>query len=98
MTTVSGAAKVDVLVIGAGQAGLAAARALAEIGVACVVHERYARIGDSWRQRFDSLALFTSREISALPGLPQSGEPRGFRPRTRWAATSSATPRGLPCP
>lgn len=77
----SGATKTDVLVIGAGQAGLAAARALAEIGVACVVHERYPRIGDSWRRRFDSLTLFTPREISALPGLPQSGEPRGFPPK-----------------
>src|SRR5690606_33165195 len=50
---------VDVLIVGAGQAGLAAARTLTERGVACVVQERHPRIGDSWRRRFDSLVLFT---------------------------------------
>jgi putative flavoprotein involved in K+ transport len=70
--------RVAALVVGAGQAGLAAARALQAAGVDCVVHERRARVGDSWRARFDSLTLFTSREMSALPGLPIPGDPRGW--------------------
>lgn len=69
---------VDVLVIGAGQAGLAVARALQSLDVRCVVLERHKRIGDSWRERFDSLVLFTPRALSALPGLPHRGDPRGF--------------------
>ncbi|HEX7080330.1 MAG TPA: NAD(P)/FAD-dependent oxidoreductase [Gammaproteobacteria bacterium] len=69
---------VDVLIVGAGQAGLAAARAVTERGVACVVHERHPRIGDSWRRRFDSLVLFTPRRISTLPGLDHEGDPRGY--------------------
>lgn len=71
-------AQVDVLVVGAGQAGLVAARALRAIGLECVVHERHARIGDSWRQRFDSLHLFSSRETSALPDLPHAGNLSGY--------------------
>ena len=70
--------RVDVLVIGSGQAGLATARVLSELGIGFVVHERHARIGDSWRERFDSLTLFSPRAISALPGLPLRGDPDGY--------------------
>jgi putative flavoprotein involved in K+ transport len=70
--------QVDVLVIGAGQAGLSVSREFKNLGVSCVVHERRKRVGDSWRARFDSLVLFTPRELSALPGLPHRGDPRGF--------------------
>lgn len=69
---------IDALIVGAGQAGLAAARTLTRLGLECVVHERHARIGDSWRKRFDSLVLFTPRRISALPGLAHEGDPRGY--------------------
>lgn len=70
--------RVPVLVVGAGQAGLAAARALRAVDLSCIAHERHARIGDSWRNRFDSLSLFSSREMSALPGLAHAGDPRGW--------------------
>lgn len=70
--------EVEVLVVGAGQAGLSVARELESLNVTCVVHERRSRVGDSWRERFDSLVLFTPRELSALPGLPHSGDPRGY--------------------
>jgi len=73
-----GLARVDVLIIGAGQAGLAVARALQAAGVQFCLYERHARIGDSWRRRFDSLTLFSSREMSSLPGLPQAGDPAGY--------------------
>ncbi len=49
---------VDILVIGAGQAGLAIAHLLNESGVRFTVLEGQSRIGDSWRQRYDSLVLF----------------------------------------
>jgi putative flavoprotein involved in K+ transport len=72
------ATKVDVLVVGAGQAGLATARAVSDLAMSFVVHERHARIGESWRQRFDSLVLFTPRFLSELPGLPHTGDPQGY--------------------
>lgn len=75
--TVTQSDMVDALVVGAGQAGLAAACALRDLGLTCVVHERHKRIGDSWRERFDSLVLFTPRALSALPGLPHDGDPQG---------------------
>ncbi|HEY8520024.1 MAG TPA: NAD(P)/FAD-dependent oxidoreductase [Gammaproteobacteria bacterium] len=69
---------VDVLVVGGGQAGLAAARALGAAELDCRVYERRPRIGDCWRARFDSLVLFTSRAVSALPDLPHDGDGCGF--------------------
>lgn len=71
---------VDVLVVGAGQAGLALGHQLQATGTGlrCLLVERHARIGDSWRRRYDSLALFTPRVYSALPGLPVPGDPEGY--------------------
>ncbi len=68
----------DVLVVGGGQAGLAAAYYLKQAGVRCQVLERHRAVGDSWRARPDALALFTSRRFSALPGLGLPGDPEGY--------------------
>ncbi len=69
---------VDVLVIGAGQAGLALGQQLQQTGLSFLIVDRHARVGDSWRQRFDSLTLFTPRSYSGLPGMPVSGDPEGY--------------------
>lgn len=68
----------DVLVIGGGQAGLAAGYFLRRSGVCFVLLERDARIGNSWRRRSDSLTLFSPRAFSALPGLTVDGDPAGY--------------------
>lgn len=68
----------DVLVVGAGQAGLATGYALNHTGLSFVLLDQYARIGDAWRNRYDSLKLFSSRAYSALPGLPMSGDPARY--------------------
>ena len=68
----------DVLVIGGGQAGLAMGYHLKRLGHRFQIVERNARVGDSWRNRHDSLALFTPRAYSALPGLPLEGVPDGY--------------------
>jgi putative flavoprotein involved in K+ transport len=68
----------DVLVVGAGQAGLAAGYHLRSTSLSYELLERHARIGDSWRMRYDSLALFTPRSYSALPGLALEGDQEGF--------------------
>lgn len=74
----SGTIVLDVLVIGGGQAGLATAYHLRSTGLRFEVLERHARIGDSWRERYDSLSLFTPRAYSALPGLSLDGDPDGY--------------------
>src|ERR671920_973479 len=68
----------DVLVIGAGQAGLALGAQLKRTPLRFGLVERHARVGDSWRKRYDSLTLFTPRAYSALPGLALTGDPEGF--------------------
>ena len=68
----------DIVVIGAGQAGLAAGSFLRERGVAFALLEGHERVGDSWRKRYESLVLFSSRAYSGLPGIPLSGDPAGY--------------------
>jgi putative flavoprotein involved in K+ transport len=69
---------VDILIVGAGQAGLAMGYHLKQAGYRFQIVDRNARIGDSWRNRYDSLVLFTPRAYSALPGLPVPGDPDGY--------------------
>ena len=59
----------DVIVIGAGQAGLSVGYHLAGAGVRFVILEAHARIGDAWRGRWDSLRLFTPAKFDGLPGM-----------------------------
>ena len=59
-----------VLVIGGGQAGLAAGYWLKRQDIPFLIVEGSARIGDVWRQRYASLSLFTTRAFSALPAWP----------------------------
>lgn len=68
----------DVLVIGAGQAGLALGHQLSQTGLRFQLVDRFDRVGESWRRRFDSLTLFTPRAYSSLPGLPVPGDPEGY--------------------
>ena len=68
----------DVLVIGGGQAGLAMGYHLKRAGHRFQIVERNPRLGDSWRNRYDSLVLFTPRNYSALPGLPVPGDPNDY--------------------
>ena len=61
--------EVDVLVVGAGQAGLATAHWLQTVPGLRVLVVDGAPVGQSWRDRWDSLQLFTPRHFSSLPGL-----------------------------
>ena len=70
--------ELDILIIGAGQAGLAAGYYLRQTPYRFQLVESHPRIGESWRQRYDSLILFTPRAYSALPGHALSGERAGY--------------------
>ena len=71
----------DVLVIGAGQAGLAMGYYLAREGRRFVIVDGADSIGAAWRERWDSLVLFTPRRYDALPGLAFPGDPDGYPTR-----------------
>jgi putative flavoprotein involved in K+ transport len=70
--------RASVVIIGAGQAGLAVGRCLAESGVDALILDGAARIGDVWRHRWDNLRLFTAAERVHLPGYPFPGDPNAF--------------------
>jgi putative flavoprotein involved in K+ transport len=64
---------IDTIVIGAGQAGLAASRCLTDRGVDHVLLER-GRVAERWRsERWDSLRLLTPNWMSRLPGWSYTG-------------------------
>ncbi|HEY6606136.1 MAG TPA: NAD(P)/FAD-dependent oxidoreductase [Gaiellaceae bacterium] len=71
----------DVVVVGAGQAGLAMGYFLARQGRRFVILERSDSIGAAWRERWESLTLFTPRRYNGLPGLPFPGDPDGYPTR-----------------
>ena len=72
---------VEVAVIGAGQAGLAMGYFLRRQGRHFAILERADSIGSAWRERWESLTLFTARRYSALPGLRFPGDPDGYPSR-----------------
>lgn len=62
------------IVIGAGQAGLAAGYYLKQAGHSFRLLDAHARVGDSWRQRWEGLRLFSPQRYNQLPGLPPAGD------------------------
>jgi putative flavoprotein involved in K+ transport len=71
----------EVAVIGAGQAGATMGYYLAGQGRQFVILERSDSVASAWRERWESLTLFTPRRYSGLPGLPFSGDPDGYPTR-----------------
>lgn len=71
----------DVVVIGAGQAGLAIGHFLGKQGRRFMILEAADSIVSAWRSRWDSLVLFTPRRYDALPGLAFPGDPDGYPTR-----------------
>jgi putative flavoprotein involved in K+ transport len=74
--------RVEVAVIGAGQAGLAVSRCLTDRGHDHVVLERATRLAQQWRNRWDSFTVVTPNWSLRMPGFPYQGDdPDGFMPR-----------------
>ena len=58
-----------VIVIGAGQAGLSVGYFLSELNVPFVILDENEKIGDAWRNRWNSLKLFTPAKFDGLAGM-----------------------------
>jgi len=68
----------DTLVIGGGQSGLAMGHYLKRQGRRFLILDANPRIGDAWRQRWDTLRLFTPAKFDGLPGMPFPGDGLSF--------------------
>jgi len=66
------------VVIGGGQAGLSVGYHLAKRGIPFVILDAHPRVGDAWRNRWDSLRLFTPSRYAGLPGFPFPGRGDAF--------------------
>lgn len=61
--------RVDTVVVGGGQSGLATGYYLSRLGRRFVILDAGERVGDAWRRRWDSLRLFTPAKYDQLPGM-----------------------------
>ena len=68
----------EVLIIGAGQCGMAIGRFLQKKATDFLILEKNNQVGDNWKKRYNSLQLFTPAAYSGLPDLPL-----GISPKTR---------------
>jgi len=90
--------KPDVVVIGAGQAGLSVSHELSAAGVDHVVLER-GRVGETWRGRWDTFCLVTPNWTVRLPGGAYAGDdPDGFMPRDAIVAHLESYARSFKAP
>jgi putative flavoprotein involved in K+ transport len=68
----------ETVVIGGGQAGLAVGHHLARRGRQFLILDANRRVGDAWRNRWDSLRLFTPARYNGLSGMPFPGPAHSF--------------------
>lgn len=71
---------VDVVVVGGGQAGLAAGYYLQRAGCRYVILDDQTTPGGAWSRAWPSLRLFSPAEFASLPGRPLPPWPDGFPP------------------
>ena len=88
----------DVVVVGGGQAGLAMAWHLTRQGLRFVVLEAADEVGRSWRDRWDSLRLFTPAQYDALPGMafPAPADPYPGKEAVADSLQASGSAFGIP--
>src|SRR6185369_10107696 len=73
------------IVIGGGQAGLAVGYHLAKRGVWFQILDSSLHVGDAWRNRWDSLRLFTPARYTGLPGMRFPGRGDAFPTKDQMA-------------
>ena len=86
----------DVIVIGGGQAGLAAGHLLARQGRRFTILEATGAPAAAWRDRWDSLRLFAPARYDGLPGMPFPGEPDRYPTRDEVAGYLARYAEHLP--
>lgn len=69
---------IETLIIGAGQAGLVTGYHLQRFDRPFLIVDSNERIGDNWRQQWDSLRLYTPAKYDGLPGLPFPKDPWSY--------------------
>ncbi|MGX4180260.1 flavin-containing monooxygenase [Bacillus sp. JK127] len=76
----------DTIIIGAGQAGISAGYYLKKSEQKFIILDKSHEVGESWKNRYDSLILFTSRMYSSLPGMHLEGDKHGLPSKNEIAA------------
>ena len=90
--------RVEVAVVGAGQAGLAVSHELTMAGIEHVVLER-GRVGQTWRDRWDTFCLVTPNWSVQLPGgRYDGGDPDGYLPKDEIVAYLEGYAAGFAAP
>ena len=92
------AGRAEVIVIGGGQAGMAAGYYLARAGIPFLILDAGTRAGQSWQQRWDSLELFTPARYSSLPGMRFPGSPWHYPGKDEVAGYMQAYARAFALP
>ena len=72
------AERVHTIVIGGGQAGLSAGYHMAQRGISFLILDASQRVGGAWRNRWDSLRLFSPARYVELPGASYPGPGDAF--------------------
>jgi putative flavoprotein involved in K+ transport len=98
MAQTQASTRVNTVVIGGGQAGLSVGYHLARRRVDFVILDAAARVGDSWRQRWDSLRVFTPARHAGLDGMPFPAPPFSFPTKDEMADYLEAYARRFTLP
>lgn len=77
---------IETLIVGAGQAGLSTGYFLQQQRRPFLIVDGNQRVGDNWRQQWDTLRLYTPASADALPGLPFPGPPHHYPHKDEVAA------------
>ena len=77
--------RVETVVIGAGQAGLATGYHLARRGREFVILDAGRRVGDIWRGHWDSLRLYSPARVAGLPGMRFPAPPASYPTKDQMA-------------
>src|SRR4051812_25698074 len=79
------AERIQTIVIGAGQAGLSVGHFLAARGLPFAILDANPRVGDAWRNRWDSLRLFPPAAYDGLAGMPFPAPANDFPTKNQMA-------------
>ena len=75
----------DVLIIGGSHSGLSVGARFERKGISYLIVEKNEKPGDTWRDRYESLALHTPTWMNDLPYIPLPANWANFLPKDRWA-------------